>query len=63
MPGKARYEKVDNYHGLGIIGSGNIGSTLARHLTVLRHQVAIANSRGPDSLAGLAAETGAIAVR
>ena len=47
---------------IGIIGSGNIGSTLARHLTALGHQVAIANSRGPASLAALAAETGATAV-
>ena len=46
---------------IGIIGSGNIGSTLARHLTARGHQVTIANSRGPASLAGLAAETGATA--
>jgi predicted dinucleotide-binding enzyme len=43
---------------IGIIGSGNIGSTLARHLTALGHQVSIANSCGPASLAALAAETG-----
>jgi predicted dinucleotide-binding enzyme len=47
---------------IGIIGSGNIGSTLARHLTALGHQVLIANSRGPGSLAAVAAETGANAV-
>src|SRR3954454_14033854 len=46
---------------IGIIGSGNIGSTLARHLRALGHQVSIANSRGPASLAALAAETGATA--
>lgn len=46
---------------IGIIGSGNIGGTLARHLTALGHHVAIANSRGPASLAALAAETGATA--
>jgi len=46
---------------IGIIGSGNIGGTLARHLTGLGHQVSIANSRGPASLAALAAETGAAA--
>src|SRR3954447_17429435 len=46
---------------IGIIGTGNIGSTLARHLTALGHQVSIANSRGPASLAALAAETGATA--
>jgi hypothetical protein len=46
---------------IGIIGSGNIGGTLARHLTALGHHVAVANSRGPASLAALAAETGATA--
>src|SRR4051794_39310017 len=46
---------------IGIIGSGNIGSALARQLTALGHRVSIANSRGPASLAGLAAETGATA--
>jgi 8-hydroxy-5-deazaflavin:NADPH oxidoreductase len=46
---------------IGIIGSGNIGGTLARHLTALGHGVSIANSRGPDSLTALAAETGATA--
>jgi 8-hydroxy-5-deazaflavin:NADPH oxidoreductase len=46
---------------IGIIGSGNIGATLARHLTALGHRVAVANSRGPASLAALAAETGAAA--
>lgn len=44
---------------IGIIGSGNIGSTLARRIRALGHQVAIANSRGPASLASIAAETGA----
>ncbi len=46
---------------IGIIGSGNIGSTLARHLTALGHQVLIANSRGPASLAAVTAKTGATA--
>ena len=44
---------------IGIIGAGNIGGTLARRLTQLGHEVSIANSRGPDTLAGLAKETGA----
>jgi 8-hydroxy-5-deazaflavin:NADPH oxidoreductase len=52
---------VKIYMDIGIIGSGNIGSTLARHLTALGHQVAIANSRGPASLSTVAAETGATA--
>ncbi|MGY6497949.1 MAG: NADPH-dependent F420 reductase [Microcella sp.] len=41
---------------IGIIGSGNIGSQLARALTALGHDVVIANSRGPASLAELVAE-------
>ena len=44
---------------IGIIGAGQIGGTLARRLTSLGHDVSIANSRGPASLAGLAKETGA----
>ena len=47
---------------IGIIGAGNIGSTLAHRLTALGHQVFIANSRGPETLAGLAGETGATPV-
>jgi predicted dinucleotide-binding enzyme len=44
---------------IGIIGAGQIGGTLARRLTALGHDVSIANSRGPQSLAALASETGA----
>ncbi|TDE00551.1 NADPH-dependent F420 reductase [Flavobacterium sandaracinum] len=44
---------------IGIIGSGNIGSTLAGYLTKLGHQVAIANSRGPETLTDIAEKTGA----
>jgi 8-hydroxy-5-deazaflavin:NADPH oxidoreductase len=44
---------------IGIIGAGQIGGTLTRRLTTLGHDVAVANSRGPESLADLAAETGA----
>jgi predicted dinucleotide-binding enzyme len=44
---------------IGIIGAGQIGGTLARRLTALGHEVSIANSRGPESLAGLASEVGA----
>ena len=47
---------------IGVIGAGNIGGTLARHLAKLGHQVSIANSRGPDSLTALAAEIGATPV-
>jgi len=43
---------------IGIVGSGNIGSLLARRFAALKHRVFIANSRGPGSLAALAAEAG-----
>jgi predicted dinucleotide-binding enzyme len=44
---------------IGIIGAGQIGGTLTRRLAQLGHEVFVANSRGPSSLAGLAKETGA----
>jgi predicted dinucleotide-binding enzyme len=47
---------------IGIIGAGQIGGTLTRRLTALGHEVFVANSRGPETLSGLAAETGATAV-
>jgi predicted dinucleotide-binding enzyme len=47
---------------IGIIGAGNIGGTLTRRLSALGHEVSVANSRGPETLHELAAETGARAV-
>jgi predicted dinucleotide-binding enzyme len=47
---------------IGIIGAGNIGGTLTRRLTALGHEVRVANSRDPETLADLASETGATAV-
>ncbi|HEY5334221.1 MAG TPA: NAD(P)-binding domain-containing protein [Solirubrobacterales bacterium] len=47
---------------IGIIGAGNIGGTLTRQLTKLGHDVRVSNSRAPETLAELAAETGATAV-
>src|SRR5258708_16508994 len=47
---------------IGIIGAGQIGGTLTRRLTELGHKVFVANSRGPETLSDLAAETGATAV-
>ena len=44
---------------IGIIGAGHIGGTLTRRLTALGHNVFVANSRGPETLAGLAHDTGA----
>src|SRR5207245_10805012 len=43
---------------IGIIGAGNIGGTLTRRFSALGHKVFVANSRGPETLAELAAETG-----
>lgn len=44
---------------IGIVGAGNIGSALTRLFRAAGHEVTISNSRGPGSLAGLSAETGA----
>ncbi|MEP7074383.1 MAG: NAD(P)-binding domain-containing protein [Acidobacteriota bacterium] len=43
---------------IGIIGAGNIGSTVARLFVDAGHQVAISNSRGPETLDELASELG-----
>jgi len=47
---------------IGIIGAGMIGGTLTRRLAALGHQVVVANTRGPQTLTELAAESGAKAV-
>ena len=47
---------------IGIIGAGNIGGNLTRRFAAAGHDVSVANSRGPETLADLAAETGAKAV-
>lgn len=47
---------------IGIIGAGEIGSALARHFVRAGHHVMIANSRGPETLTDVAADTGAMAV-
>ncbi len=47
---------------IGIIGAGNIGGALTRRFRDLGHEVSVANSRGPQTLAELAGETGAHAV-
>jgi hypothetical protein len=43
---------------IGIIGSGMIGETSARLFVKAGHEVAICNSRGPESLKGLVEELG-----
>ncbi|MCW2935288.1 MAG: oxidoreductase coenzyme F420-dependent, partial [Actinomycetia bacterium] len=47
---------------IGIIGAGNIGATLAGQLARSGHEVAIANSRGPRTIADVAARAGATPV-
>ena len=47
---------------IGIIGTGVIGATLAQRLAGAGHEVAIANSRGPETIEGKALSTGARAV-
>ncbi|MFG2177221.1 NADPH-dependent F420 reductase [Streptomyces abikoensis] len=43
---------------VGIIGTGRLGKALAGHFTRAGHQVKVANSRGPDTLAPLVGELG-----
>jgi 8-hydroxy-5-deazaflavin:NADPH oxidoreductase len=47
---------------IGIIGAGQIGGTLTRLLTAQGHEVRVSNSRSPETLADLVADTGATAV-
>ena len=46
---------------IGLIGSGNIGSTVARLAVGAGHQVVLSNNRGPETLADLVAELGPLA--
>ncbi|WP_433755595.1 NADPH-dependent F420 reductase [Nocardia sp. CA-135398] len=43
---------------IGIIGSGNIGASVAQAAVAAGHSVVLANTRGPDSLGGLVARLG-----
>jgi predicted dinucleotide-binding enzyme len=47
---------------IGVIGIGNIGSTLARKLSAAGHRVRVSNSKGPESVQSFADEIGAAAV-
>ena len=44
---------------IGLIGSGHIGSQVARLAVAAGHDVVISNSRGPETLSALVAELGA----
>jgi predicted dinucleotide-binding enzyme len=41
---------------IGILGSGHVGSNLARAASAHGYEVLVSNTQGPDSLAGLASE-------
>ncbi|MGH3169800.1 MAG: NADPH-dependent F420 reductase, partial [Trebonia sp.] len=43
---------------VGLIGSGNIGSTVARLAITAGHDVVLSNSRGPETLGDLVADLG-----
>jgi 8-hydroxy-5-deazaflavin:NADPH oxidoreductase len=43
---------------IGVVGGGHIGATAARLFAAAGHEVAVANSRGPETLAGLVGELG-----
>lgn len=47
---------------IGIIGAGNIGTTLARKLTAAGHAVKLAGSKGPDDIREKAMKVGALPV-
>ena len=46
---------------VGLIGSGRIGGTVAELAVAAGHPVILSNSRGPDTLTGLASELGPLA--
>src|SRR5689334_19959945 len=46
---------------IGLIGSGNIGSTVARLAVAAGYHVVLSNSRGPETLSSLVSELGPLA--
>ena len=58
-PGRAGgFAASDERTRVGIIGAGHVGATLARALVRAGHEVAISNSRAPDTLGTLIEELG-----
>jgi len=51
-------ERLENFMKYAIIGSGKIGTALARTFARKNIEVGIANSRGPETLTSLAKELG-----
>jgi predicted dinucleotide-binding enzyme len=54
----ARIFSLEQGMKIGILGAGNIGATAARLFVAAGHDVAVSNSRGPDSLRELIIELG-----
>jgi predicted dinucleotide-binding enzyme len=52
------WKGLENMTTVGIIGSGYIGSTIARLAIDAGHQVMLSNSRGPETLLDIVAELG-----
>jgi hypothetical protein len=52
------WRDAENMTTVGFIGSGQIGSAIARLAIAAGHQVMLSNSRGPETLADTAAELG-----
>jgi predicted dinucleotide-binding enzyme len=46
---------------IGLIGSGHIGTAIARQAVAHGHEVVLSNSRGPETLADLVADLGPLA--
>jgi predicted dinucleotide-binding enzyme len=58
---RAAGEIIGTMATIGFIGSGMIGSTVARLSVAAGHMVVLSNSRGPDTLKDLVAELGPMA--
>jgi hypothetical protein len=54
----ARFELAGDMTTVGVIGSGRIGSTVARLAIAAGHEAVLSNSRGPQTLLDLVAELG-----
>src|ERR1700720_4557386 len=52
------WKGAENMATVGFIGSGQIGSAIARLAIDAGHQVVLSNSRGPETLADTAAKLG-----
>src|SRR5262252_8422429 len=55
---RARARLIHDMTTVGLIGSGYIGSTVARLAIAAGHEVVLSNSRGPQTLSDLVAELG-----